>query len=227
VIVFHPRFNHNTHIPATACIEIMTSALSNSVRDRALELLGDGLSPSIVASALGVSESAISQYLSQDEFKQEVLEKRYEALASNNKIDRRYTSLEERVLDKLDKSIDMIYDPMKLAGVLRTLNGAVRRGSAAPQQMTEQKTAVTLNMPTFVLQRYTTQVNINNQVVAVVDESGNKQSLVTIQSKTLSDMMVPAASSEPAIARGTQSGEIQDAIPIASPSGPAYQTSAS
>lgn len=183
----------------------MTSAVTNSIRERALDLLGDNIDPKVAAAALGISQSMISQYLSEDDFAQEVAARRYKALIGNNSRDRKYDALEDKILDRLEKSLSMIFDPMKLVAVLSKINGAVRRGANAPATMTDQKPSVTLNMPMFVLQKFTVQTNINNQVVAVHGPDGNSQSLVTIQSKALSDLATKPLQVE---------RNVSDAIPI-------------
>jgi predicted transcriptional regulator len=186
----------------------MTSAVTNSIRERALDLLGDNIDPKVAAAALGISQSMISQYLSEDDFAQEVAARRYKALIGNNSRDRKYDALEDKILDRLEKSLSMIFDPMKLVAVLSKINGAVRRGANAPATMTDQKPSVVLNMPTFVLQKFTVQTNINNQVVAVQGPDGSSQSLVTIQSKALSDLATQ-------VAKPLQvERNVSDAIPI-------------
>lgn len=167
----------------------MTRALTNSIRDRALELLGDNIEPSVVASALGVTPSDISQYLADETFRDEVTKLRYERLVGNNSRDRRLDAMEDKLLDKIDKSLGMIFDPMKLVQIYAKVNAATRRGASAPASLQTQQPAVALSMPTFVLQKFTTQVNIHNQVVAVQDSSGKAESLVTIQSKVLRDIV--------------------------------------
>lgn len=167
----------------------MTRALTNSIRDRALELLGDNIEPSVVASALGVSPSDISQYLADETFREEVTKLRYERLVGNNSRDRKLDSMEDKLLDKIDKSLGMIFDPMKLVQIYAKVNAATRRGASAPASLQTQQPAVALSMPTFVLQKFTTQVNIHNQVVAVQNADGKAESLVTIQSKVLRDIV--------------------------------------
>lgn len=186
----------------------MTSAVTNSIKERALDLLGDNIDPKVAASALGISQSMISQYLSEDDFANEVAARRYKALIGNNSRDRKYDALEDKILDRLEKSLGMIFDPMKLVAVLSKLNGAVRRGANAPAALQSSNPSVTLNMPTFVLQKFTVQTNINNQVVAVNSPDGSSQSLVTIQSKALSNL-AQAATNPLQVERN-----VSDAIPI-------------
>ena len=188
----------------------MTSALTNSTREKALDLLGDNIDPKVAAAALGISQSMISQYLSEDDFAAEVAARRYKTLLGNNSRDRKYDALEDKLLEKLERSLSMIFDPMKLVAVLSKINAAHRRGANAPAQLNDAKPSVTLNMPTFVLQKFTVQTNINNQVVAVHGPDGSSQSLVTIQSKALSDLASPTKVEKPLQVERN----VSDAIPI-------------
>lgn len=167
----------------------MTSAITNSTREKLLELLGDNVDPKAAAAALGISESMVSQYISDENFAAEVSARRYKTLVGHNSRDRKADELEDKLLDRIERSLNMVFDPMKLAALYRTVNGATRRGASAPAQLQESKPAVPLILPTFVFQKFTTQVNLNNQVIAVSDESGKQESLVTIQSRQLAKLV--------------------------------------
>ena len=54
---------------------------SSPTRQHALQLLGQGVAPSQAAAALGVSESQISQYLSDEDFAAELAAQRASATA--------------------------------------------------------------------------------------------------------------------------------------------------
>lgn len=167
----------------------MANLTTNSTRDRALELLGDNVEPKAVAAALGITESMVSQYLSDEEFANQVAARRYQTLIGHNSRDRKYDALEDKLIERIEKSLNMIFDPMKLASLLRIINSAERRGSSAPAALQESRPAVALVLPTFVLQKFTTQVNLNNQVVAVADPQGKQESLITIQSSRLPQLI--------------------------------------
>jgi hypothetical protein len=66
-----------------------------------LDMLGNGLSPEVVSSALGISPSYISQLVSTEEFSRQVAELRFINLQANTVRDRKYDSLEDQLTDKL------------------------------------------------------------------------------------------------------------------------------
>lgn len=171
-----PELPMDTQLPATK-----TQYQGNSAR--ILELLGNGLAPEVVAAAAGVTASFISQLLSTEDFAAQVTELRFANLQDATTRDKRYDSLEDKVLDKLEESIDMCYyKPMELIRVLGIVNGAKRRGASAPEHTAINNTIVNLVMPVQIMQRFTTDAN--NQVVEV--QSGiETQTLVTMPSSML------------------------------------------
>lgn len=156
----------------------MSRQAPTSVETRALELLGSGIQPESVAAALGVTPSYISQLLSDDEFSQQVTTLRYNALQKHNDRDNSYDSIEDKLLEKLDKSIPMMYKPAEILSAIKVVNAAKRRGQSAPQQITNQQNIVNLVLPTAITQNFVT--NINNQVIKAGD-----QELLTIPSSAL------------------------------------------
>lgn len=155
-----------------------TTGMTSATEERALALLGSGLGAEIVANALGVSPSRISQLLSQDEFAAKVSALRFENISKHNTRDAKYDSLEDQVLEKLENTLPLVHRPMELTRILTTLNSAKRRGSSTPEGITQQSVVVNLVLPTQVINKFT--FNANNQVVQV-----GEQNLVTIQSGTL------------------------------------------
>lgn len=149
-----------------------------STEDRALALLGNGVSAEATATALGVSPSRISQLLSDDTFKERVTALRYENLQRHNQRDSAYDSLEDKLIDKLEKSLPMMYKPHEILKAISVVNGAKRRGQSAPEQITNQQNIVNLVLPAIITQRFET--NINNQVIKAGD-----QELLTMNSSAL------------------------------------------
>ena len=152
--------------------------LTTSTESRALALLGAGIGPETVASALGVSVSRISQLLSDENFSGEVAKLRFENLSKHNERDSKYDDVENTLIDKLDNMLPMMQRPLEILRAIQVINGAKRRGSSAPESITQQNTVVNLMMPAQIMQRFVT--NINNQVITAGD-----QDLLTIQSGTL------------------------------------------
>lgn len=151
----------------------------NTIEDRALLLLGSGVSSVQTAHALGVSESRISQLLSTEQFTKELVELRFQNLQKHSARDATADSIEDSLLEKLKELVPMMYNPMQVIRAYAVINAAKRRGAVAPETSTQHQTIVNINMPTVIKNRYIT-TNINGQVVKAGD-----QDLNTIQPATL------------------------------------------
>jgi acetylornithine/succinyldiaminopimelate/putrescine aminotransferase len=150
----------------------------NSTEERALKLLGSGCGPEVVATAVGVTVSRISQLLSEPEFAAAVSDLRFQSLQKHNEMDNKYDSMEEKLLRQLDDLLPLMMRPMEILKAIQVINAAKRRGQSAPESITHQNTVVNLVMPTQIIQKFTT--NINNQVT-----NAGSQTLETMQSSTL------------------------------------------
>lgn len=165
----------------------MTST-TTSTESRALSLLGQGMSAEVVASAVGVSPSRISQLLSDPNFAAEVATLRYENLAKHNQRDNKYDQIEDELVDRMKELLPMMFDPMKILAAIKVINGAQRRGSSAPEAVIGQQNVVQLVMPTQIINSYTTHnslsLNLNNQVVRAGDTD-----LITVQSGAMDRLL--------------------------------------
>lgn len=158
----------------------MSTSTSTSTEVRALSLLGAGVSAESTAAALGVSAARISQLLSSEEFSAQVAELRFKNLSKHNERDSKLDSLEDKIIDKLEGSLSLVVRPLELTRMLQVINAAKRRGSSTPEAITEKQQIVQLTMPTNILNNFTVNVNLNNQVTKI-----GSQNLLTIQSGTL------------------------------------------
>ena len=138
------------------------AGITSNTEDRALTLLGSGVSAEATANALGVSPSRISQLLSDQTFSNKVATLRYENLQRHNVRDNKYDSIEDELLDKLEKSLAFIMKPQDILRAINTINSAKRRGQSAPDQVINQQNIVNVVLPEVIAQRFT--VNIDNQV---------------------------------------------------------------
>lgn len=190
----------------------------SATETRALQLLGQGLSSSVVASALGVTESRISQLLSDSEFAKEVQRLRFENLQQSTAIDGKYSAIEDKLLDKLEKIVPLISKPRDVLAALSTVNGAKRRGATSVDTDTLQAKVVNLTLPVSVQQKFIT--NVNQQVTEVRDESGKAQTLVTASSGSLSGLAermlsapekLPESSAQSTASEGSGKGDGDEA----------------
>lgn len=161
----------------------------SSIRDRALELLGSNATTTETAAALGVDPSRISQLLAETEFYDQVIKKRFENARSHIHRDNKYDRLEDALLEKLDKSMAMLFDPLKIAAVLSRVNAAKRRAPLAANVDTANRQVVVLQLPPTAIQQFV--LNGNNQVAVA-----GTQQLVTIQPKQLLEIAHEPANAE-------------------------------
>ena len=145
---------------------------------RILEMLGNGLAPVVVSSALGVSESYISQLLSETSFAHQVTARRYANLQAATGRDRSYDSIEDDLIDKMKELLPMMYKPMEILRAITVINAAKRRGADTPDNTVIHQTVVQLTLPTSITSKFIT--NTANQVV----EAG-EQALITIAASHL------------------------------------------
>ena len=152
--------------------------LNTSTEERALTLLGQGIPASVVAATCGVSESRISQLISDPEFAAQVAELRFSSLQKHNERDNKYDTMEDALIDKLKDLLPLMMRPMEVVKAIQTINGAKRRGASAPDSITQQQTFIQLNIPTTLIQKF--QINSNNHVT-----QAGEQTLLTLQSGSL------------------------------------------
>lgn len=151
------------------------------IEEKALNLLGAGHGPEVVASALGVSTSRISQLLSDEEFSKEVIELKFQNLSKHNQADAEYDEMEAKLRKQFKDAMPLLMRPMEILKAMREINAMNRRGQSAPEQVTHQNQVVNLFMPVKITQKFTT--NINNQVI-----QAGSQELLTVQSHRMKEL---------------------------------------
>lgn len=139
------------------------------MKEKIKELLGLNLPNKTVASAVGVSESYISQLLSEDAFAAEVQELRVKTLAEAANRDKKYEALEDTLLDRVKDLIPMMVRPMEAVRALQAVNGATRRAAPAELSANAQSTVVTLNLPGAIINKFV--VNAQKQIVEIDGET--------------------------------------------------------
>jgi hypothetical protein len=159
--------------PIAAAAEVDRSSTykpgtTSTVEEKALNLLGSGVPSEAVASALGVTPSRIAQLLSNEDFAERVSQLRYDNLQEHNVRDASYDRIEDKLIDKLEKSMPLMFKPDTILKAITTINSAKRRGQSAPENVTNHQNIVNLVLPTVIAQRFST--DINNQVTRAGDQ---------------------------------------------------------
>lgn len=157
-------------------------------KQRILELLGNGVSPSQTASAMNVTESYVSQLLSEEEFALAVTARRFEHLQKHNARDDKLDDLEDQLIKKINDILPMMYKPAEILRAFQIINAAKRRGTAGTQEGAAviANQVVNLTMPQILIQHFTR--DNNNQVIEVSLEPA-KQTLLPLQSQNLKQLV--------------------------------------
>ena len=136
------------------------------MKEKVKELLGMNLKPVVVASAVGVSESYISQLLSDAEFSKEVQELKLRNLSETIERDKRWDGLEDGLLQRLEDILPMGFTrPMELLRALQVVNAAKRRSTPQEAATATSMTIVPLLIPAVVASKFV--ANAQGQVVEV------------------------------------------------------------
>ena len=152
-------------------------------KDQIKELLGNGLTPAVVASAVGCEASYISQLLSEESFANEVAAKRTVALAADSKRDATIDGIEDSLLSQLASVVSdgAFFRPRDLLSAVAVVNKLQRRGkpingSAVGSGVVNN--IVNISLPTHVSKKFVT--NRANEVIEV-----EGQTLVTMPAHQL------------------------------------------
>jgi len=162
------------------------SRAKTRTEERALELLGQGLSTGVVASALGVTDSAISQLLADENFASDVQKLRFDSLQKSTQLDSTYTDIEGKLLETLEENLPLINKPRDILSAINVINGAKRRGLDSPDSGALEAKVVQLTIPAVLQQKFV--VNIANQVTEVQGDQIN-QTLVTATAGDLDELV--------------------------------------
>lgn len=147
-----------------------------------MELLGQNVPQELVAAAAGVSASRVSQLVADPEFYKHVLEIRLKTLTQHTRRDQKYDEIEDKLVEKLDQMLPMMFKPGEVLKAIQTINAAKRRGQTGTGEVPTKQEVVTLVMPTQIIQQFVT--NSDNQVV-----QAGSQPLVTVQSGNLAKLL--------------------------------------
>lgn len=157
------------------------SAGGKSLEERVIALLAAGVIPAKVAEICDITPARVSQLMDSTEFKDQLLEAKFSQATQYTNLDQKLNTLEEKILDGLDKTVGMVFDPMKLARMLQVVNGAKRRGTGSLGEGLDEQPIVPLILPTKIVNTF-----IVNQVNQVVQAGG--EDLITIQPSRMKEL---------------------------------------
>lgn len=140
-----------------------------SARPQILQMLALGMQPVQVAATLGVSDSLISQLLSDEDFSAELEGKRVEVAQADLEYDNKIDSVEATFLDRIEQKAPLANLQQSLQA-FAVLNKAKRRKDSAINRGTPQVgTVVNLQLNVSLIPQYLT--NGKNEIVEVEGKS--------------------------------------------------------
>jgi transcriptional regulator with XRE-family HTH domain len=135
------------------------------MKEQIISLLGEGLSTTQVATAVGCDPSYVSQILNDEASHQEVMALRAENFAKYVTHDNNIVSAEEAALKKVQDLVGFISKPSEAAKVFGILNAAKKRTQESAQNATAPATIVNITLPQQAAVAFT--VNTEKQVVEI------------------------------------------------------------
>lgn len=138
-------------------------------KERGLQLLGSGLGPSDVSQALGCDPSLVSQWLMDEDFRQNVLALRIQSLTAHTARDKKIDAIEDALIEKLQENIQYMVKTRDILGAFAILNNAKRRGASTVGAINITQQVVSINMPPVAKEYFFPKTNSQGEVVQVGD----------------------------------------------------------
>lgn len=121
-----------------------------------------GFKDSEIAASMRVTQSAVCQFIEEKELRQYAAQSQFESL------DKKYNTLEEKVIDKITKTVDfaMLTIP-QMSNLLRTLNAAKRRSMSEGQTQVQVNNVRLVNIKLPEQVRVKAQLNERNEIIEI------------------------------------------------------------
>lgn len=150
-------------------------------KDRGLKLLGSGLGPTDVATALGCDPSFVSQWLMDDAFRAQVLAQRMESLQAQTVRDGKINDIEDELINKLQENIRYMTKPRDILQAFAMVNNAKRRGAqTAGSSINIDMKVVSIQLPAVAREHFLPKMNAQGEVVQVGDLAASTASLQSL-----------------------------------------------
>ena len=134
-------------------------AATSEKLDQIKELLGSGLVPEVVAEAVGVTASYVSQLMDNDSFRDEVTILRTKSLTADTQRDRKIDAIEDSLVDSMERALPYMTKARDILNAFRVVNQAKRRGLPRQTGNTVNNTIVQINLPVRKVREFVTTQN--------------------------------------------------------------------
>lgn len=147
-------------------------ALAGSKKEQIKQLLQANCSITDAAATVGCEVSYVSQLMTDEEFAKDIITYRILNLQEQTNRDKKYDSLEDKLLAGLELKLEQGMALMKTETILRAIqaiNGAKRRGAVAEAPSTVVNNVINLTLPSHIVRQF--QVNPQNEVITVGEKN--------------------------------------------------------
>lgn len=165
-------------------------------RDKVVEMISRGYAQSVVASAVGCTDSFISQLLAEQEVRDAISSKRLELLERHVDTDDSVDKLEADSLKTLHRLMPFITDPMKALRIFQVTNSAKRKTVEPTTPADSKGVTIILNLPPAIATKY--KMSQDQQVVEV-----DGRSMTTLPSNVLTKRLAERKEAVPQITDAT------------------------
>lgn len=172
-------------------------------KDRIISLLGHGISPTVVASAVGVDPSYVSQLLELPEVQEAVSLARSQSIEENLSIDSTIKQVEKAAVERLKNQLIFARTPLETARIFQILNSARRHAEETSHNgRVSESGAITITLPATAVSQLGIRLNSSSQIIEV-----DGKTMAPMPSKSLSSLsdsklkLANAAKVEDAIAK--------------------------
>lgn len=175
-------------------------------KDQVREMLAQGVPAANVATALGISESYISQLQASEDFRADVDAARGQAAPADVAYDRKLDSIEEQFLDRIESRAAFANLQQSMQG-FKLLNGARRRRDHAVLAGTKTPAVVVnITLPASILPKY--MLNQQNEIVEV-----EGQTMVSATPKSLEAIISSRKSAQsPPVQQQLETAQMAQAV---------------
>lgn len=166
--------------------EVLDSApTSGTLSERIQELLGSGITASVVATTVGCDPSYISQLMENEEFSNGVAVLRAGKAEAGVRRDNKWDEIEDLALERTLQNLQFVHKPTDLVRVAMMANNAKRRAATFTGDSAAAAPTVVLNFPVAAVGSIINlQINSESQVVEV-----DGRSMAPLPTKHLQQMV--------------------------------------
>lgn len=180
------------------------------MKEKIIQMLGNGLTPSIISKALGCDPSYISQLMADEGIRLQVAEERIKDLDRAVKADDLADEIEFAALEKMRALLPFVSRPLDAARIYQTVNGAKRKTQEVTANSTPTAPLVQIQISQEAAVKF--RLSSDQQVVEV-----DGRSMSTLPVRELNQRLKDRADARPAITDQTTAAQlikgIEDGIP--------------